>query len=102
MSDLTKEDLKKALLEVKDSMCPADKETYEKHCTFIDESIASQGERDKIIQDTASVLADVVNKLSLLSDRILILETEKKTAIAVVAFVGGAVGAIAGWAAKHL
>ena len=102
--DELRHELEQILIKRDKAMCPATRETYERHCRILDD-----------LQDTLPVLKQTVEDLrneiragnqsfKEHSQRLTIIETEKKTAIGIlVTFLGlgSLFGAIAGWFSAH-
>ena len=72
---ITNEQIYEAILKRDETLCPASKEQYERHCEFIDYELAHREKREKILNDTAELLSSAMHELSLLKDRVLVIET---------------------------
>ena len=73
---ITNEQLYEALTAKSAEMCPATKEQYDQHCEFINFEREHREKREKILNDTAKLLSKAMHELSLIKDRVLIIETK--------------------------
>jgi len=99
---ITNQQLYDEIKKQREAVCPASLEQYEQHCEFINYEIAHREAKDKMLKDTAELLNNAMHELSLLKDRILIIETNAsaswKMVIGISVLVGllSAIGTMVG------
>ena len=102
MKETTTQILKRIEKKIDTPTCPADKKTYEKHCRILEDIQVTFPQFKDALKDIKEVLKEGAETFKNHERRITVMETEKKTAIGVVAFIGAVLGGIAGWLSKHL
>lgn len=73
-------------------VCLATRKEYEEHCKFIDEAKVILPQFNKAIEEFSRVLAEGTKTFGEHRNRLTVIETEKKTALAIIGVIGGIIG----------